>query len=191
MLSVLRPALVMIVLLTLVTGIIYPLAVTGISQVAFPVQANGSLIEKDGRVLGSSLVGQGFSRPEYFHSRPSGAGEGYDAASSSGSNLAPSAKDLVDRVEADVAAYRAENGAGPVPMDAVTASGSGLDPAISPDNALRQLPRVAAARGIPEAELRALVEEHTERPWLNLLGSPTVAVLPLNLALDERYPVPR
>lgn len=187
MLSTIRPALVLLVLFTVLTGLAYPLAVTGVAQIVMPDRANGSLIERDGRIVGSVLLGQGFTGPQYFHPRPSAAGKaGYDAANSGGSNLAPSAKALVERVANDAASYRKENGATSVPMDAATASGSGLDPHISPANALLQVKRVAATRGMPEGEVATLVEEHTNRPWLNLLGMPSVNVLLLNLALDEQ-----
>lgn len=192
MLSHIRPALVLLVLFSLVTGLAYPLVITGIAQGLFPVQASGSLIEREGRLIGSSLIGQGFSAPHYFHPRPSAAGKsGYDAASSSGSNLAPTAKALVERVAGDVASYQQQDGAAAVPADAVTTSGSGLDPHISPANAARQLPRVAAARGMVPADLEALVQQHVERPWLGFLGQPGINVLTLNLALDKIRPLTR
>lgn len=192
MLSHIRPALVLLVLFSLVTGLAYPLAITGIAQGLFPAQAGGSLIERDGRLIGSSLIGQGFSAAHYFHPRPSAAGKaGYDATSSGGSNLAPTAKALVERVAGDVAAYQEGDGNAAVPVDAVTTSGSGLDPHISPANAARQLPRVAAARGMAPAELEALMQQHIERPWLGFLGQPGVNVLTLNLALDKISPLSR
>lgn len=192
MLATIRPALVMILLLTLVTGIGYPLAITGIAGAIMPGNANGSLIERDGKVIGSALVAQNFTAPGYFHPRPSAAGkDGYDAANSSGSNLAPSSKALVERVTEGVAAYRGANGGTVVPMDAVTTSGSGLDPHISPANARAQAGRVAAARGMPEEELARLIERYTDRPFFNLLGEPAVNVLMLNLALDEARPIRR
>ncbi len=190
MLGHLRPALVLLVLLTIITGFLYPLAITGIGQKLFPIQAHGSLIERDGKLVGSALIAQGFSSPHYFQPRPSAAGkDGFDATSSSGSNLAPTAKALVERVTGDVAAYKGGNGANPVPVDAVTTSGSGLDPHISPANAARQTQRVADARNMNVAEIRALVDAHTERPWLGILGQPGVNVLTLNLALDKIKPV--
>ncbi|CAK0752373.1 K(+) transporting P-type ATPase subunit KdpC [uncultured Gammaproteobacteria bacterium] len=189
MLSQLRPALVMTVLLTVITGILYPLAVTGLAQLLFPFESHGSLIERDGIVIGSRLIGQGFTGPGTFHPRPSAAGDkGYDAAASSGSNLAPTAKALVERVGKDVAAYRAENGPGPAPADAVTTSGSGLDPHISLANALRQAARVAQVRGLDPALVHRLIGVHTERPALAMLGEPGVNVVTLNLDLDALRP---
>ncbi len=172
--------------LTLLLGVAYPLAVWAIGRVAFRDAANGSFVSANGRVVGSSLIGQRFTRPEHFHGRPSAAGDaGYDATSSGGSNLAPTSKKLADGVTAAVEAVRKEDpGTGPVPADAVTASASGLDPHISPAYALRQVPRVARATGLPEADLRSLVGRRTERKLLGLFGEERVNVLLLNLHVD-------
>lgn len=194
MLAHLRPALTLLLAFTALTGVAYPLAVTGLAQALFPDQAEGSLLRRDdGTVLGSALIGQPFTRPEYFWPRPSAAGGGYDAANSGGANLGPSNAALVAAVRERVAALRAANpdAPGPVPVDLVTASASGLDPHVSPAAALWQVPRVAAARGLHAAEVRRLVEDATEGRALGFLGEPVVNVLRLNLALDARAPLPR
>jgi len=183
-------ALKVTVVLTLITGVAYPLLVTGLAKVLFPHQAGGSLIQAKGRTVGSELIGQKFTRPEYFHGRPSAAGDGYDGLASGGSNLGPTNQKLADRVKADVAKFREENPAytGPVPADIVTASGSGLDPHISPDAAEAQIARVAAARGATGDAIRALVAANTEDRQFGVLGEPRVNVLKLNLALDQTAP---
>lgn len=181
-----RASLVLLALFVALTGLAYPLAMTGIGKAVFPEQANGSLLARDGKIVGSVHIAQPFSQNRYFHPRPSAAGEkGYDAASSSGSNLGPASKKLIDRVEGDLKAWREKNGAAPVPVDAVTASSSGLDPHITPANALAQAARVAKARNLPEDRVRRLVLEHTEGRALGFLGEPRVNVLLLNLALDR------
>lgn len=187
MLPHLRPAVVLLTLFTLVTGVAYPLAITGIAQTIAPSAANGSMIEKDGAIVGSRLIGQSFASPRYFHGRPSAAGTaGYDAAASSGSNLGPTSKALAERIAGDVQKARSEEGiAGAIPADLVTTSGSGLDPDITPSSALAQTARVARERGLPEADVRALVERSTQPRLLGLVGEPRVNVLALNMALDR------
>lgn len=188
MLDQLRPAVVMIGLVTGLTGLAYPLAVTGVAQVALPAQANASLVEQDGRVVGSALVAQAFTAPHYLHPRPSGVD--FNAAASGASNLGPSNAALLDTIVQLADTYRAENTTARVPIDAVTASGSGLDPHISVENALLQASRVAEARSVPVAEVRTLVNTETQGRWLGLFGEPHVNVLLVNLALDAAFPLP-
>jgi potassium-transporting ATPase KdpC subunit len=183
--TALRPAIVLLLLFTVITGLLYPFAITGIAQVVFPHQANGSLIKEGDRVIGSELIGQNFAKPEYFHPRPSAAGDGYNAGGSSGSNLGPTSKALADNIGQRVADARKDGVTGPVPADMVTASGSGLDPDISPANASDQAPRIAAARGIPLETVRDLIARTTEGSTLGILGEPHVNVLALNRQLDR------
>lgn len=189
MLSHLRPALVSMGLFTALLGVVYPLAVTGVAQAAFPAQANGSLVrDAGGRVVGSALIGQAFAKPEYFHGRPSAAGNGYDASASSGSNMGPLNEKLIEREKTDALALRAENPDAVIPADAVTTSGSGLDPDISPTNAHFQAPRVAKARGLAESQVATVIDAQIQQPLLGFIGQPRVNVLALNRALDARFP---
>ena len=197
MLKEIRPAIILVIALTLITGLVYPLVMTGIAGVIFPRQAQGSLIEKDGKVVGSALIGQVFADAKYFHGRPSATTDTdpkdptktipapYNAANSAGSNAGPTAKSLIERVTEDAGKLKAENPSSPIPVDLVTTSASGLDPDITPAAALFQVPRVAKARGLPEDRLRQLVAEHTDGRALGLIGEPHVNVLQLNLALDS------
>ena len=182
--SALRPAFVMTILFALLLGIVYPLAMTGIGQAIFPHQANGSLVTAGGKVVGSTVVGQAFTSDRYFQTRPSAAGKGYDGLASSGSNLGPTSQALVDRITPDVAKRRAEGVTGALPADLVTASGSGLDPDLSPAASLAQVDRVAKVRGLPVERVRELVQANVETSWFGILGDPTVNVLALNRALD-------
>jgi K+-transporting ATPase ATPase C chain len=197
MLNELRPALVLLVLFTVITGLIYPYAITGIAQVVFPHQANGSLVTRDGVVIGSELMGQLFVKDEYFHGRPSATSAPdpadstktvdapYNAANTGGSNLGPTSKVLIERIQGDVERLKEENPNAKIPIDLVTTSASGLDPHISPEAALFQVPRVAKARNMPEDRVRQLVQDQTQGRLLGLLGEPRVSVLALNLALDR------
>jgi K+-transporting ATPase ATPase C chain len=182
-------AVLMTIVTTLLLGVAYPLAVTGLAQVLFRDKANGQLLERDGKVVGSRIIGQAFSSPGYFRSRPSAAGTGYDAANSSGTNLGPTNKKLVDAVKTATDAAKQENPGAPVPIDLVTSSASGLDPHISPAAAAFQVPRIARERGAPEDDIRRLVEAHSEGRQLGFLGEPVVNVLELNLALDAQMPM--
>jgi K+-transporting ATPase ATPase C chain len=186
----LLPGLRMTLVMTVLTGLIYPGVVTGLCQLLFPNQANGSLVYKDGKVVGSTLIGQNFSKPEYFQPRPSAAGNGYDATASSGSNLGPTSQKLVDRVKASADKFHKDNPtfSGTIPADLLTASGSGLDPHLSPESANAQVDRIAQARGASPDDIRALVAQLTESRDLGFLGEPRVNVLRLNQALDSRYP---
>jgi len=184
-------AVLMTIVTTLLLGVAYPLVVTGLAQALFPGKANGQLIERNGRIAGSRLIGQAFTSPGYFHPRPSAAGAGYDAANSSGTNLGPTNKKLIDAVTAAVDAARKDNPSSPVPVDLVTSSASGLDPHISPAAAVFQVPRVARERGLSEDALRRLVDAHTEGRQFGVLGEPVVNVLELNLALDAQHPLKR
>jgi K+-transporting ATPase ATPase C chain len=191
MLAQIRAAVVMMVLFTLLTGLAYPFAMTGIARIAFPAQAGGSLVhDAKGQVIGSSLIAQGFAKPEYLHPRPSAAGNGYDPTSSGGTNLGPMDPKLSTRMTTDAATYRKDNPtAAIIPADALTTSGSGLDPDVSPANAQMQAARIASHRGVAASQVQAVIEANTEQPTLGFLGDPRVNVLAVNLALDAKYPV--
>ena len=190
MLTQLRPALSMLVILVALTGLAYPIAMTGVAGVVFPEAANGSLVMRDGKIVGSSLIGQAFTRPEYFKPRPSAAGTGYDASASSGTNLGPTSAKLAERLKTDADALRAAGITGPIPADAITTSGSGLDPDISPAYAEMQVAGVATARGMTSAKVSELVAAHTKGRTIGILGEPRVNVLELNMALDQEVPKP-
>ena len=183
--SALRPAIVLTILFAILTGILYPLAMTGVGQLLFPSQANGSLVRENGRIVGSTVLGQAFTSDRYFQTRPSAAGKGYDALASSGSNLGPASKALVDRVRGDIAKRRSQGVRGPLPADLVTASGSGLDPDLSPEAALAQLPRIARVRRLAPGVVRDLVNLHVMGPTLGFLGESHVNVFALNRDLDR------
>ena len=183
-------AVLMTVVTTVLLGVMYPLAITGVAQVVFPDQANGQLLQRNGKIIGSRIIGQGFSSPGYFHSRPSAAGTGYDPTSSGGTNYGPTNKKLIDAVSANVAAARKENPGAPVPIDLVTASASGFDPHVTPAAAEFQVPRVARERGVAEGVVRQLVATHTEGRTFGFFGEPRVNVLELNIALDQAHPMP-
>lgn len=182
-------SITMTIATTILLGIIYPLVITGLAQLIFPYKANGQLIEQNGTIVGSAIIGQGFFSPAYFHSRPSAAGNGWDAANSGGSNLGPTNRKLLDRVKADVATDEADNPGVPVPIDLVTTSASGFDPHITPAAAEFQVRRVARARGVSTEQLRALIEKHTAGRQLGFLGEARVNVLELNLDLDKQFPM--
>lgn len=186
---ILMPAVMLTLVLTVLTGLVYPLVVTGLSQALFPRRANGSLIRVKGKLVGSELIGQKFTRPEYFHGRPSAAGDGYDAANSGGSNLGPTSQTLVNRVRDDIIKFRRENPTytGPLPADLLTSSASGLDPHISPASAFAQVDRVAKARGMAAEAVRQAVERHAEGRQFGIFGEPRVNVLALNLDLDREF----
>lgn len=189
MVNQIRPAIIMVALFTLLLGLAYPLAVTGVAQGVFPAQANGSLVRgADGTIQGSALVGQSFTEAGYLRPRPSAAGDGYDGSASSGSNLGPLNEDLAARVAESATTIRAEDGAGAIPADAVTTSASGLDPDISPAYARLQAPRIATARGVPVQEVQSVIDGNTHGPLLGFIGQPTVNVLMTNRALDARFP---
>ncbi|MDR3512482.1 MAG: potassium-transporting ATPase subunit KdpC [Caulobacteraceae bacterium] len=190
MLQHVRPAVVMMALFTLVLGLGYPLAMTGVAGLVFPYQAGGSLVrDASGQVIGSALLAQGFAKPEYLHPRPSAAGNGYDATASGGSNLGPMDQHLIDRVKGDAATLRKDAGGLPIPADAVTTSGSGLDPDVTPENAHMQALRIANARGVSAAQIDSLVDQMTTPAVLGFIGEPRVNVLALNRVLDQRFPV--